>query len=259
MIFHCSPINSDLVPALLLGDVFFLMLLDFSISFCSLLGLVVFGCGFVLCSGLGCWVWQCCVGVYFCWVELVFVWWELLGFGQGGGPNHALTSLIRILSWNRQGAGRAPIVRTIKALSRCEEPNIIFVAETKVSSPRIENIRLGLGFAGCFGVDSVGKAGGLAIFWKLRVELEVVFSNKFAIAALIYSDPPHVPWLLIAAHGPPYFAHNNGFWSLMEDIILSFSGHWLMIGDLNCIASSDDKQGGSFSNARSFQCFQNFI
>jgi hypothetical protein len=30
----------------------------------------------------------------------------------------------------------------------------------------------------------------------------------------------------------------------MEDIVKSFSGPWMIIRDLNCISSSEDKMGG---------------
>uniref|UniRef100_A0A2N9ELU6 Endonuclease/exonuclease/phosphatase domain-containing protein n=1 Tax=Fagus sylvatica TaxID=28930 RepID=A0A2N9ELU6_FAGSY len=89
----------------------------------------------------------------------------------------------------------------------------------------------------------VGKAGGLAIFWKAGVEMEEVYSDRFVIALLIYSDPPDAAWLLIAVHGPPYLALRKKFWSLMENIIGSFSGLWLMIGDLNSISGNSEKKG----------------
>ncbi len=61
------------------------------------------------------------------------------------------------------------------------------------------------------------------------------FSNNNIIAALIYSDPPDCAWLLIAIHGPPYFAKRRSFWALMEDLVDGFSGPWLLFGDLNSI------------------------
>jgi hypothetical protein len=67
---------------------------------------------------------------------------------------------------------------------------VLFLAETKVSSPRLEKLKVGMGFFNFFCVDSEGKTGGIAIFWKLSVELEVVFSNSHVIAAFIYSDRP---------------------------------------------------------------------
>lgn len=86
----------------------------------------------------------------------------------------------------------------------------------------------------------------------------MVLSNKNYIAALIYSDPPKSSWLLIGVHGPPYLALRRKFWRLIEEIIEGFSGHWLLIGDLNSISSSTDKSGGRF-NGGSSKHFKGFI
>uniref|UniRef100_A0A2N9ISI0 CCHC-type domain-containing protein n=1 Tax=Fagus sylvatica TaxID=28930 RepID=A0A2N9ISI0_FAGSY len=153
----------------------------------------------------------------------------------------------------------APTVRSLKALSRSEEPDVFFVAETKVKSPKIDRLKLSMGYANCFCVNNVGKAGGLALFWKLGVELEVIFSNNNVIASLIYSDPPDTLWLLISVHGPPYIAKRKKIWALMAKIISGFSGHWLLIGDLNSTVSNSDKSGGRQNGESSSRSFQNFI
>ena len=131
---------------------------------------------------------------------------------------------MRILSWNCRGASRAPTVRSIKALIKGEGPDVLFVSETKVYSPKMEKLKFKMGFANCFAINSRGRADGLALFWKMGVELEVMFSNKNIIAALIFSDPPENPWLLLAVYGPPYFVHKRSFWNLMSELIHSFSG-----------------------------------
>ncbi len=71
---------------------------------------------------------------------------------------------MKILSWNCQGACRAPTVRTIKALTRYEGLDILFLAETKVDTPRIDSINRRLGFVNFFSMDCSGRAGGLALF-----------------------------------------------------------------------------------------------
>ncbi len=73
----------------------------------------------------------------------------------------------------------------------------------------------------------------------------MVFSNNNIIAALVYSDPPESPWLLILVYGPPYLAKRKKFWELMENLILSFSGLWLLIGDLNSTVHNSEKSEGS--------------
>ena len=97
---------------------------------------------------------------------------------------------MRILSWNCRGVGRAPTVRALKALVWYKGSDVLFVAETKVKSPKIDMLKRGMGFPFCFCVDSVGKSGGLALFWKMGVELEVVYFDNNLIVALVYSDLP---------------------------------------------------------------------
>ena len=74
---------------------------------------------------------------------------------------------MRILLWNCWGVGRTPTVRALKALIKFEGLDIVFVAETKSSSPKLEKVKSSIGFVGLFCVDAIGKAGGLAIFGNL--------------------------------------------------------------------------------------------
>lgn len=91
------------------------------------------------------------------------------------------------------------------------------------------------------------------------MELEIIFTNQNVMAALVYSDPPENVWLLIVVHGPPYLAKKCKFWKLMEEIIGGFSGHWLLLGDLNSISVRSKKMGGSQKGERSLRSFRNFV
>jgi hypothetical protein len=166
---------------------------------------------------------------------------------------------MRLLSWNCWGAGRPPTVRAIKALAGKKGPDVLFMAETKIKAPKVDRLRLAMGFNSSFCVDSIGSAGGLTLFWSLGVDIEVVYSNNNCIAALMYSDPPKSSWLLIGVYGPPYLAMRRKFWRLMEDIIEGFSGQWFMIGDLNSISSPSDKRGGTSSSWGSSKFFKVFV
>jgi len=46
-------------------------------------------------------------------------------------------------------------------------PNMVFLMETKLQSGRLEFLKSRLGFDGFFAVDSKGRSGGLALFWKI--------------------------------------------------------------------------------------------
>ena len=165
---------------------------------------------------------------------------------------------MKILSWNCWGLGRAPTVRALKALACSEGPEVLFVSKTKGKSPRIEKLKSSMGFAFCHSVDYVGQAGGLALFWKLGVDLKVVYANKYAIVSLVYFDPSDNVWMLITVHGPPYLTKRKKFWESMEEVISTFSGHWLIIGDLNSTTANSDKVGGNQNGESSSRYFRNF-
>ena len=81
-------------------------------------------------------------------------------------------------------------MRALKELIRGASPDIIFLSETKIKTPNVRNICDRLKFVDSWCVDLVGVSGGLAFFWRMGVDLEVVFSDKNMIVALVYSDPP---------------------------------------------------------------------
>ena len=66
---------------------------------------------------------------------------------QSKWPRRRAFLAMRIFSWNCRGAGKAPTVRAIKALSKESCPYVLFLAESKSI---LEYIRLKIGFEKCF-------------------------------------------------------------------------------------------------------------
>ena len=93
-------------------------------------------------------------------------------------------------------------MRALKELICGASPDIIFLSKTKIKTSNVRNICDRLNFVDSWCVDSVGVSGGLALFWRMGADLEVVFSDKNMIVALGYSDPPEALWLLFAIYGP---------------------------------------------------------
>jgi hypothetical protein len=87
----------------------------------------------------------------------------------------------------------------------------VFLAKTKLKVLKIERIKLSLSYSDYFCVECTGRAGGFALLWKQGVDLEVVFSNKYIIASLIYSDPLDSPWMLLSIRGPPTINSSKNF------------------------------------------------
>lgn len=80
-----------------------------------------------------------------------------------------------------------------------------------IKAPRVEKIRLKLNFVDTFCMDANGCSGSLAILWRQGMELELVYSRKYVIAALFYSDPPKTQWLFFFVNGPPSEPKEDSF------------------------------------------------
>ena len=105
-------------------------------------------------------------------------------------------------------------------------------------------------------MEPIGRAGGLALFWRLRVELEVVYFDKNMITAFVYSGPPNSQCLLFAIYRPSRRNKRTIFWEMLENMVLFFSGPWIVIGDLNCIKRVAEKRGGCSIPESSINCLR---
>lgn len=70
------------------------------------------------------------------------------------------------LCWNFRGFGNPRLVRALRQWCISLGPDILFLSETKVHKNLVENKRGRLGYLNAFGVSSMGRVGGLCLFWK---------------------------------------------------------------------------------------------
>ena len=138
-----------------------------------------------------------------------------------------------ILSWNYQGLARPATIHSLRALIRINNPDYIFLMETKSSVESMQDITISLGFTLVVFVPPVGSAGSLCFGWKPGVDIEPTSQNHNLINLLIFSDPPNLSWMLSTIYGPPYKKMKRIFWEFMHQTASSFSGPWLCIGDFN--------------------------
>jgi hypothetical protein len=94
---------------------------------------------------------------------------------------------------------------------------------------------VGLGFSDWLEVPFVGLQGGLFLAWKFGVDIELVRLDKHCISYLVYSDPPHHPWLFFGMYAPYTSQRCSDFWSYLLELGNSFGDAWLLLGDFNSI------------------------
>jgi len=90
---------------------------------------------------------------------------------------------MKLIAWNYRGLGNGPTIRSLLNLQKEEDPDILFLSETKMDSRRMEGLRWKLGMTNLVVKDCKGKGGGLAIFWKKEIDLHLRGVSRFYIDA----------------------------------------------------------------------------
>jgi hypothetical protein len=129
-----------------------------------------------------------------------------------------------------------------KAFTRQQNHVLVFLCETKIQPRVLSNTLNRLGFRLFCQSPPDGLRGGLALAWRMGVEFEPTSISSHHISGLIYANPPHQPWLLSCVYCPSTWQDKQSFWT--ANIGHSFAGPWLIMGDLNAIASPSEKIGG---------------
>lgn len=80
---------------------------------------------------------------------------------------------------------------------------VVFLFETKSRRDNVEKVRRKLGFENSFVVDSVGKSGGLAMFWTNEVKAELSTYSRSHISIRIGTKPSSLVWMLFGFYGNP--------------------------------------------------------
>jgi exonuclease III len=101
-----------------------------------------------------------------------------------------------ILSWNYRGLGNPRAVRDLRQLVREKKPKMVFIMETKMHHHRLEFLKFKLGMDNLFGVDSVGKSGGLCLLWKKEVDVKIQNYSRRHINAEVISEVGGEGWKL---------------------------------------------------------------
>ncbi|XP_012442051.2 uncharacterized protein LOC105767072 [Gossypium raimondii] len=92
---------------------------------------------------------------------------------------------MKIFCWNCHGIGNPATVRELKQLLVANDPDIVFLCETKIHSNAVSRVRSICRMEGCLAVSSDGKSGGLALMWREGVRVMVQNYSKYHIDASV--------------------------------------------------------------------------
>ena len=92
---------------------------------------------------------------------------------------------MRIISWNCRGLGNCSAVRGLLDVQKREDSDILFRSEIKHDSKWIEWFRWRLEMPNMVAKSSTCTSGGLALFWRNGVDVNVKSMSKYHIDAII--------------------------------------------------------------------------
>ena len=152
-----------------------------------------------------------------------------------------------ILSWNCRGLGSIPAVNALRLVVIHEQPQLVFLQETKLHHAEMERVRLKLKFKNMIVVDCLGdgrrRKGGLVLLWKEGWEVSIrSFSTNHIDATITMDDGVH--WRFTGLYGHPETENKKQTGRLLKSLFVDEEELWLCGGDLNLMLWSSEKQGG---------------
>jgi hypothetical protein len=137
-----------------------------------------------------------------------------------------------------------------------KRPSLVFLMETKLRSRKMERIRCKVGFKNLFVVDSIGKGGGLALFWNEDLKMEIKNFSSRHINGVVTIPLTDQQWKFTGFYGQPDVSKRREGWDILKHLATQIPEPWLCIGDFNEVLTMSEKWGGgerANSQMREFQ------
>ncbi|KAF5449841.1 hypothetical protein F2P56_030246 [Juglans regia] len=150
---------------------------------------------------------------------------------------------MKILCWNSSGLGNPQGIRALRDLITREDPDLVFLQETKMRAQAMTTCKYKFGFVNCFFVDCVGRSGGLSLLWKREISVSISSFSRYHIDACI-QESDLAEWRFTGVYGHPDASNRYLTWNLMRTLCPSTSGPWLVGGDFNEVLYLHEKRGG---------------
>uniref|UniRef100_A0A8I6YYK3 Endonuclease/exonuclease/phosphatase domain-containing protein n=1 Tax=Hordeum vulgare subsp. vulgare TaxID=112509 RepID=A0A8I6YYK3_HORVV len=150
---------------------------------------------------------------------------------------------MKLIAWNCRGLGNGSAIRGLLGIQRKEDPDMMFLSETKLDTRRIEWWKWKLGMTGLVVKDCEGKGGGLAMFWKSSLKISPGMKSRYHIDTEITEDDRFV-WRFTGVYGEPKMEARETTWRRLRNIKHHSDKPWICVGDFNEVLTQGEKEGG---------------
>ena len=123
-------------------------------------------------------------------------------------------------------------IKELRDFATEHAPSILCVVETQLSKKRVEGLAGTLGLDKSFALSSSGRKGGIGIFWKNDINIEILPYSQYHLDAVV-SSSSFEPWRLTCVYGEARANFRHPTWDMLKFIRSSVDLPWLCIGDFN--------------------------
>ncbi|XP_070664492.1 uncharacterized protein [Malus domestica] len=109
---------------------------------------------------------------------------------------------------------------------------------------RLDGVRRRMGFLNGFNVSSIGRAGGLSLWWDDSVEVQILFSSQHIIDAILRKVEDSNWVRITGVYGTSYREEKAAFWDWMSNYFTLYDILWMCARDFNEFLWDHEKSGG---------------
>ncbi|KAB2025296.1 hypothetical protein ES319_D06G140800v1, partial [Gossypium barbadense] len=150
---------------------------------------------------------------------------------------------MKLLCWNCRGLGNPMTVRELKQLIIANNPDIIFLCETKMLSNNFTRIRNIWRLDGCLAISSVGYSRGLVMLWKNDIDVVIQnYSSNHIYSIVSMENQKKIRFTGFYGNTDPKSRIKS--WNILRMVGRSVKEYWIVVGDFNAIIDEAKKEGG---------------
>ncbi|KAG8493180.1 hypothetical protein CXB51_010593 [Gossypium anomalum] len=164
---------------------------------------------------------------------------------QGSGWQTAPPTAMKILCWSCRGIGNLTTIRELRKLFVANDPDIIFICETKTHTNKLASICSKCRMDGCLVVNAICKSGGLAMMWDEGIKVEIKNYSNNHIDSWVQLDNDN-SFRFTGFYGNAGPNKRQSSWDMLRKVGDPVREKWIIRGDFNV----NNREGDAFVKER---------